>query len=169
MDKVMRIGTTKGVGNGGRWASIFIHAKIGNNRLSISGVIGPLPGGNALGGCGQIDMEFAHRNENDNNSISTLIKPNEIRFAKGWNEEKWFALLDVWKNWHLNDMNAECEHQKLLGWKYKDHHNPKTYEGEECPICGYRIGHSWLKKEIPQYVIDFLNWLPETDKTPAWV
>jgi hypothetical protein len=37
-----------------------------DGRFSISGVIGPLPSGNALGGCGQIDMEFAHRNDNDN-------------------------------------------------------------------------------------------------------
>jgi len=167
MEKVMRVGTVK---SGNRWASIFIKAKIDNDRLSISGVIGPLRNGNALGGCGQIDMEFAHRNENDNDPrYDNPIKPSEIRFAKGWDEEKWFALLDVWKNNHLNDMNAECEHQKLLGWKYEDHHDPKTFIGDKCPICGYSIGSKWLKRELPQSVVDFLNWLPETDKKPAWV
>jgi len=89
MEKVMRVGTVK---SGNRWASIFIKAKIDNDRLSISGVIGPLRNGNALGGCGQIDMEFAHRNENDNDPrYDNPIKPSEIRFAKGWDEEKWFA------------------------------------------------------------------------------
>ena len=163
MKKIMRIGTVKTWG--GRGASVYIKAEIGEGVLSISGVIGPLSSGNALGGCGQIDMEFAHRDSKDNDGrYSEYIKPKDINFASGWNAENWYDLLDVWKEWHLNDMQAGCKHQRKLGWDSYDEH-----PSEPCPVCGYKYGTAWLKKELPQMVIDFLKALPNTDKQPAWV
>jgi hypothetical protein len=97
------------------------------------------------------------------------MQPEEIRFAKGWNKETWLDLLDVWKRWHLNDMRSACDHQRELGWTYEEHHNPDTYEGEACPICGYEIGSSWFKEEIPENVIDFVKTLPDADQQPPWV
>lgn len=41
--------------------------------------------------------------------------------------------------------------------------------GRECPVCGYKYGHSWLTEEIPQDVIDFLTNLPKSTKVPAWI
>lgn len=131
MKKVMRIGMIE---IGMRSASIYISAKYEKERFSMSGVIGPLKSGNALGGCGQIDMEFAHRNEKDNDKrYNELIEPKDINFAPQWNAEMWLDVLDVWKEWHLNDMQAGCEHQRGLGWTYKDHHDKKTFKGEPCP------------------------------------
>src|SRR5258708_40147908 len=115
MEKVMRVGTIQD-------GSIFIKADYDGKRLSISGVIGPKTNGDARGGCGQIDMEFAHRNQRDNDKRYTSpIQPSEIEFAPDWNAEKWFDLLDAWKHYHLNDMKAECEHQRARGETWETH------------------------------------------------
>jgi hypothetical protein len=105
MRKVMRPGTID-TGNGRR-ASVYIRAKDTDSYLSITGVIGPLPSGNALGGCGQIDMEFGHRDPRDDDEryLGSLIKPEAIRFSAGWTAEKWMDLLDIWHGWHLKPVN----------------------------------------------------------------
>lgn len=103
-----------------RGASIFCKAEIEDGKLSISGVIGPLASGNALGGCGQIDMEFQHRNpQDDDTRYSSPIPAASIKYAKGWDAEKWLDFLDIWKAWHLNDMTAGCEHQEAERWGNK--------------------------------------------------
>src|SRR5512145_1505921 len=115
MKKTMRIGTMKV----GRWnADIFVEAEYDKEgKLSISGVVGPKANGNAIGASGQIDMSFAHRNPKDNDRWEhNPTKPGEIKFAPGWDKEKWFDFLDIWKRWHLNDMKANCEHQTGPEW-----------------------------------------------------
>lgn len=107
MDKIVRIGT---IPQGKSRASVFCQIQIKDGRLSISGVIGPTQSGNARGGCGQIDIEFAHRNPKDNDKrYSCPVQPEEFNFALGWNKNKWFTLLDIWQKWHLNgrSMNKE--------------------------------------------------------------
>ena len=102
MNKIMRIGTIKTYRGG--HVSVYIRAEDTRNHLSICGVIGPSRAGNAYGGCGQIDMEFAHRNEADNDSrYSNPTKPQEFSFAKGWNARLWLDLLDIWKQWHFKE------------------------------------------------------------------
>lgn len=187
MNKVMRIGTLPTHG-GGR-VSVYIKAEITevNNKLSISGVIGPSRGGNAYGGCGQIDMEFAHRNPeyNDKRYAESLTQPEEFNFAPNWNRKLWLDLLEVWHNWHLNDMQAGCEHQQAMNWGHKEltltngehktsgcvrpEEHPEGELTKPCPMCGYKYGTAWHHKELPQSVIDFIASLPETDKQPAWV
>jgi hypothetical protein len=116
MKKVMRIGTIQPYGR--RWVSLYVKAEYDEKgRFSMSGVMGPTESGNCIGSCGQIDMGFAHRNPADDDKRYTEpIPPSKIRFAPGWNAEKWFDLLDVWKKWHLNDMQPGCEHQQDEGW-----------------------------------------------------
>jgi hypothetical protein len=118
MKKVMRIGKIK-VGEYRRNVfvkadyDIFIKATNEGGELSLSGVIGPMASGNAYGGSGQIDMEFQHRNPSDDDRrYSKPTTPEEIDFAPGWDKEKWFDLLDIWKTYHLNDMQPACEHQR---------------------------------------------------------
>lgn len=115
-------------------------------------------------------MEFAHRDpaQNDKRTINPTT-PDEIVFSDGWTADKWLDFLDVWHKWHLNDMQSGCEHQRALGWTYEEHHDPKTFKGDLCPTCGYSIGSQWLKEELPAAVVEFLNSLPETETTPAWV
>lgn len=54
----------------------------------------------------------------------------------------------LWKNYHLNDMHAGCEHQK-----------EGTPIGEICPICGYRYGSAWLYREIPEKDLEAIKHL----------
>lgn len=88
IDKVVRIGTVKTYG--GRWASVYCQITYKNGRLSISGVVGPLPGGNCLGSWGQINVDW------------TPI----VNYAKGWTPSMVKRFLDIWDRWHLNDTRA---------------------------------------------------------------
>lgn len=112
--KVLLIGT---VPSPIEYVSVFCKVQYLDGDLSISGIVGPTRGGNAIGGCGQIDMEFAHRNPADNDKrYSSPIPPAAIRFADGWNVGLWLTFLDIWKQYHLNDLRPGCEHQEAAGW-----------------------------------------------------
>jgi len=191
MKKVCRIGL---VPCGYRRASCYVKIKYEEGKLSISGVIGPLSSGNALGSCGQIDMDFDHGPASDKHGALSLIRAGEIKFAKGWDRDKWYRFLRIWEYWHLNDMKAGCEHQReekweerridpkelpashanrdergiIATWVYKEEH-PKGLLAEPCPVCGYKYGTAWRRVDVPKEVIEFLTALPEADRTPAWV
>jgi len=131
--------------------------------LSICGVEGPKANGDCKGSCGQI---------HDSILINT--------FADGWDSEKLAKFINVWEKWHLNDMNAgtpkqkkaieeweknnrydfeeACKHLTKIG-VYVDKHNGENY----------RYGTQWLYEEIPTEVLEFLENLPESKVTPAWV
>ncbi len=165
MDRVFRIGTIPTHPGGDHRVSIFVRAQYGKGSLSITGVIGPTRSGNSAGGAGQIDMEFAHRDpaDNDKRFKDNLIKPSEFKFAEGWDKEKWLDLLDIWKRWHLNDMQAACKHQRKLGWTYS------THKGQRCPECNYEIGTEWRSERVPASVLKKLKSFPDADRQPAWV
>ncbi len=148
LDKTFRPCTVK---QGGRWASVYIRARFDGMRLSISGVVGPLPSGGALGSCGQID-ETLRNWEHDS-----------IRFCEDWSANSFLLLLDLWQVYHLNDMKAGCKHQRALGWRWITH--PST----PCPVCGYKLGSAWLYEDVPSWALDLLEGMPESDKVPAWV
>ena len=137
MNKVMRIGRLKGDQRTRETGDIFIKAKIEDGKLSISGVIGPMRSGNAKGGCGQIDMEFSHRDPaQDDKRTYQLTTPGMIEFAPAWDAEKWFDLLDIWSRYHLNDMQAGCEHQRQ-DWQPK----------KELIIVIYRLNDETTKEQ----------------------
>lgn len=175
--KVVRIGTMK-VWNGYRDVDADIHCEIeyrGKMKLSIHGVIGAKHGGDALGGSGQIDMEFSHRNPKDNDSrYSHPVTPNDIAFAPGWSAELWYDFLDVWKRWHLNDMRAGSPKQEAY---LREHGRGKDY-AENCAILqeaglyednGYKYGHAWNFEQVPDDVLDWILALPDADRMPAWI
>ena len=62
-----------------------------------------------------------------------------------------FPVLAPLLPYHLNDMHSECEHQEKRGETYAK--NP----GSVCPDCGYKLGSGWTKRELPVWVIDFVN------------
>ena len=99
INKTVLIGTKK-KWERGRWASVFCKIEFKDGKLSIHGVVGPLPSGNALGGCGQIIDAAA----------------NIDRLADGWTPAKLSKFIEVWRRWHLNNMRAGCEHQRADGW-----------------------------------------------------
>ena len=194
--KKLRIGAITNYYGRKRPVDVYVKVRF-DGDLSISGVIGPTRSGNAIGGCGQIDMEFAHRlPEHDDSRYHNLIEPEDIDFASGWDTKKWYTLLDVWRLYHLNDMHAGCEHQRAMGWGQEriDKSKPRQAYGrfypgqshdtwnskgwiypphghltEQCPICGYRYGTEWKREEVPEDILEWLMGLPDTDKQPAWI
>ena len=114
-------------------------------NLSITGVIGPMRNGNSNGGCGQINP----------------IEPDSL--TEDWNYDMIETFNLIWENYHLNDLQAGCEHQQALNWTYESH------KGKACPICGYKIGSQWMRKEVPEWVINWLFNLPDSQIKPAWV
>jgi hypothetical protein len=259
ISKTVRVGTVLVYGN--KKADLFCKAEITEGKLSIVGVIGPKRNGDAEGSHGQICMGFWHRNSAHNDKrYDNPTKPEEISFAPDWNADLWLRFLEIWHDWHLNDMKAGCEHQTGPEWdtqkqlttyffrltetaeagrkwiekraleaarkgeffrttpdqvrllnlprercstqptlpddiapdyqpngpQYKgDHYNepsktenagwvrhdehPDGLLGKPCPVCGYKYGSEWRKRDLPQDVIDFIAALPDTDKQPAWI
>lgn len=162
--KTVRPGSIRPLWGQSSRVDVFCKIEFDGERLSITGVEGPMPSGNARGSCGQIDGGYAHRDPADNDPrYDSPIGPEDFSFAHGWTADLWFDFLDVWKRWHLNDMRAECEHQRARGETYS------THPSAECPDCGYRLGSAWLHEDVPADVLDFLELIPETDRTPAWV
>ena len=94
--------------------------------LSMSGYETP-SGERAMQSAGQIDMH---------------IRPhfNEYHWE---NRELAKEMLDVWENWHLNALQAGCIHQK------EGDYNDPAISGQVCPETGYKYGHSWLFRKIP--------------------
>ena len=175
---------------GSNKARVFCKIEYIKGCLSITGVVGPTVGGNARGGCGQIIMEFK---EYDERGYHTL---QDIELASGWSRAMLKKFFDIWNQWHLNDMRAECIHQREMGWTYETHHGrwiekekkePRflideyatgeveiievfdPYKGHACPVCGYECGSAWLVEEVPQDIVDFLFSLPAPEFHPAWV
>lgn len=91
--KVIRPGT---VSISARDVSVFYKIECDGKQLSITGVEGPYPSGNAAGACGQIR--------------DSLTKLQNL--ADGWTPELVKRFARVWRRWHLNDMRASCEHQR---------------------------------------------------------
>jgi len=163
MKKIVRLGTAKTYR--GRAYSIFCKIEFKDGRLSISGVEGPLPSGNCLGACGQIDMHL--RDQQD------TITP-----APGWDRDKLAHFFAIWNRWHLNDMRAGSPAQMAELAKHTYPGQPTSHydwakqtlaaAGLE-PDNGYSYGSAWLTEEVPDSVIEWLTGLPDTDVQPAWV
>jgi hypothetical protein len=92
-------------------------------------------------------------------------------------------LCAIWDRWHLNDVQAGCEHQRAAGWgerridpakpirAYGRHYpgqqhdtwnmlgwvreeeHPDGLLGRPCPECGYRYGTAWQREEVPTGVL----------------
>ena len=111
----------------GIYRQVFISVLLGDRGLSISGVIGALASGNCFGSCGQIDMEFNHRDPSQNTDrFGDIISETSIKYDPAWTSEKWLDLLDIWSKWHSkHDIPAEVvkmledlpESKKECPWK----------------------------------------------------
>lgn len=177
--KILRIGTLASV----HAASLFCRVEYKDRRLSITGVEGPLPNGNARGSRGQC--------------IGSVL---DIRtYAPDWTPCRARRFHQIWRDWHLNDMRAGCEHQRadgwhkrsidttkplntygihfagqrqpswnMLGWITREEH-PEGLLSHPCPVCGYRYGSAWQREAVPKDVLAFLRALPDADRTPHWV
>lgn len=84
----------------GATARAFCEIQFENGRLSITGVIGPMPSGNCRGGAGQC--------------VDAI---REGRPCDEWTQEMLDKFCSIWDEWHLNDMRPYCQHQRALGWR----------------------------------------------------
>ena len=166
IDKVVCLGTAND-GYGDRFHSLYCRIRYDGERLSIVGVHGPIPNGNAHGSCGKL----------------SLLDYSFKRFEAGWNHEKVNMLAFIWENFHLNNLNAGSPIQTFF---LENHRKAYTYAPDEMnyeqrcellaeaglnpdPFTGYRYGTSWLHASVPDWAIEWLKSLPETTKTPAWI
>ncbi len=132
--KTIRIGTQpEWTRNGSTQtpANVFCKIKYEDGKLSISGVVGPTPNGDCRGSCGQIYDSIEVNN-----------------FAAGWNKTKLKKLIEIWKEWHLNDMCAYTPEMKLAGWD--------KLASKEIFKYSYIITNEASKelKELKQSIID---------------
>lgn len=144
MQKILFLGQQK---ENNKDLKVFCKIEFKNGNLSISGVIEPKQNGDAGGSCGQIYDE---------------LKNPFMSYGNGWDREKVDDFVAIWKKWHLNDMQAGCEHQRIFDWG-----NDKVKK--PCPICGYKYGTAWLKEDLPDWVVSYLEALPESELKPAWI
>jgi hypothetical protein len=204
---------------GSPFTNMWVEIKWKDGKLSIVGVHGPKRNGDCSGSCGQCS--------------EVLLESKNPKHHK---------LKEVWDKWHLNDMNAACEHQEA-NWDFKQeittykhqlknevisdksnlkdeaikelkagetvklteeekelldlefwvenrkesykpefyslkevktekaHHVPYEKGGllsKPCEVCGYCYGTAWLKKEVPEDVIEFLKTFEDHSEDYPW-
>jgi hypothetical protein len=136
----------------------YCKIKFIDGNLSITGVEGPLPNGNCIGGCGQIIMSGWGIRE----------------YGNGWDKDSVADFRQVWDRWHLNDMRAGTPKQEEY---IRDNISKYDYVAvcsalKEAGLLvddGYKYGSKWLKEEVPEDVIEWLMALPDSPTKPAWV
>ena len=160
------------------YGNVFCKILFDGEKLSISGVEGPLYNGNCKGACGQI--------------VDSVKSITEL--AEGWTPDLVMEFVSIWKRWHLNDMKAGNHEQEralremqvALFKKYDTdslsqiarEEGKKDYYELACEYLkekglyeshGYRYGTAWCREDVPEEVIAFLIALPDSTKEPAWV
>lgn len=118
--KICRIGTLPGFSSRGAPVAMktFVNIQYKDGKLSITGVEGPLSNGDAFGGCGQIDTHLR-----EPGGLDGYVP------APGWSLESVNRLLEIWDQWHLNDMSP-CDSEMIAaGWREK----------ALTPMIGYRF------------------------------
>jgi hypothetical protein len=92
-------------------ARAFYKIQFENGRLSITGVIGPMPSGDCRGGAGQcVD------------AIREGCPCDE------WTQEMLDKFCSIWDEWHLNDMRPYCKPYPVCGYQYGH-----AWQTEEVP------------------------------------
>ena len=166
--KIVNLGKASVPGSSKHY-DVFCEVKVADGILSIHGVVGPRKNGEAWGYAGQIYDD-----------IQDLIPDN------GWTQEMVDEFLDVWRKWHLNDLQPGTHRQmdflrewrkgrEILSYDYKDEckalEQVGLLEDDQHMVEGkpYRYGSSWIRFELPAEVLGFLRGLPVSMKKPAWV
>jgi len=88
---------------------------------------------------------------------------DELKNLNGINKSYIETITKVWKEWHLNDMQPNCIHQKAFNCNKGDFTKQAEIETKKCPK-GYKYGSKWLIKELPTEVIKQIQYLFTTYK-----
>lgn len=77
--------------------TVHVQYRVKGGNLAITGVIGAKRNGDASGSAGQCQDE--------------IRTARFVDYAAGWSAELVSKFLDVWDQWHLNDLRAGCVHR----------------------------------------------------------
>jgi hypothetical protein len=78
---------------------------------------------------------------------------NIDRPAAGFTFATLQEVLTIWEQYHLNDMNALCDHQTVV-WEETNYGKRMDLAAiGACPVSGYRPGSAWLYREVPGLVV----------------
>lgn len=160
MNKIIKVGTVEN-------RPLYCKIVYNDGRLSITGVIGPKKNYGSHGGAGQVIMSFLEYDRRGHLTLSNITP------SQGWDYATIKRFFDVWDRWHLNDMQAGSPRQM----DYLRLHPQTSYDAAVAILkgvnlyCdeGYTYGSAWLTEAVPADVIAFLEGLPESTTTPAWV
>jgi len=91
-------------------------------------------------------------------------------FNKGWDTDKLNELIKIWNRWHLNNLRAGSPNQEsaLRNTKITRAFYPQAiayleslglHPDPNCLVNGkpYSYGSRWLKEELPEEVIKYLE------------
>lgn len=84
--------------------------------------------------------------------IKSVLHGHSGRYARGMNRATVEALVSL-EEWHLNAMTAGCSHQTVV-WEDEPYRQPSLTLTKPCPITGYRYGHAWLVRPLPDDLVD---------------
>jgi len=73
-------------------------------------------------------------------------------------------ILEIWEEWHLNDLQPNCKHQNSFNCNEGDFTEQAKLQSSKCPK-GYKYGSKWLVVELPLNIIEeiqelFTTWKP---------
>lgn len=142
---------------------LFIEITWDDTRLSVTGVEGPKPNGDAAGSAGQC-VDALRR-------IGT--------YSPGWDAVACERLATIWDRWHLNDCQAGTPAQTALlrdkaseypGWPASHFDWSKTTLAAHGlqPDNGYSYGSAWLAVEVPADVLAELQAFPDSERVHPW-
>ncbi len=86
--------------------------------------------------------------------ILDILEDKNFRVQEGFNVKRF---IEIWREYHLNDMNAGTQKQKEVLDSWKERPKGWSYD-EDCEYLkqedvyvdrGYKYGHGWLVKEFP--------------------
>lgn len=83
----------------------------------------------------------------------SLIGTDDITIR---NIKKVKEIIKLWKRWHLNDMQPNCEHQESFNCNGDNFKELAAEQTKKCPKK-YRYGSKWLIEIVPQNEIDLLQ------------
>jgi len=68
---------------------------------------------------------------------------------------KIIEIIDIWKRWHLNDLQPNCKHQKSFDCNVSNFEELADKQTKKCPQ-GYKYGSAWLVEPLPVDIIQQL-------------
>lgn len=63
---------------------------------------------------------------------------------------------------------SEGSEEKTLGWLNQEEH-PRGILSHPCPVCGYKYGTEWKRRDVPADLLETLASFPPADRKPAWI